>query len=75
MVIDMKTPSVAELKKMAKEREHVLLSQSAYDELKARARPEYVPTAAERRMLKQSMEEYREGKFISLDELKRAVGR
>ena len=53
----------------------IVLSRSEYESLKARVILEYTPTATERRALVRAQKEYRAGKFITLDELKKRVAR
>ncbi len=53
----------------------IVLSRSEYESLKARVVPEYVTTVAERRVIARARKEYRAGKFITLDELRKQMAR
>jgi hypothetical protein len=53
----------------------IILPRREYESLKARVIPEYTATQAERRALLRAQKEYRAGKFITLDELKKRMAR
>lgn len=62
-------------KKLAQKGDLVLVPRREYESLlKQRILKEFIPTAAQKRALKQAMKERRAGKTISYDELVRKLG-
>jgi hypothetical protein len=73
MLTGMKELSLAELKKLAKERGYTLVMQPTDDELEGPLTEDQL-TPRERRAVAQSRKNYREGKTVSLKEAFRALG-